>query len=106
MTANLGGALAFGVVIGWVTYRTLRRNKPNGLSDIATVIGAIGGATITGLFPRESETFGYYGIGLFIGFVGYLIIGGISSAVAKQPLNEWLGEPPVTQAGQKGGGPL
>ena len=38
------GALCFGLVIGWVTYRTLRRKEgSNALSDIATVIGAVGG---------------------------------------------------------------
>jgi NhaP-type Na+/H+ or K+/H+ antiporter len=32
------GAAAFGLVIGWVTYRTLRRSSDaTGLSDIATV---------------------------------------------------------------------
>ena len=37
MLENIG-AIAFGLVIGWVTYRTLRRNtEAVSLSDIATV---------------------------------------------------------------------
>ena len=69
------GALAFGVVIGWVTYRTLRRTKQEStLADVATVIGAVGGAAVTALF-RVGSLFGSYCIGLFVGFFSYLVIG-------------------------------
>jgi O-antigen/teichoic acid export membrane protein len=68
------GACLFGVVIGWVTYRTLRRsNEAVSLSDIATVIGAVGGAAVTGLFTN-SHLFSWYCIGLAIGFFSYLVI--------------------------------
>ncbi|GHN00339.1 hypothetical protein WSM22_18280 [Cytophagales bacterium WSM2-2] len=66
------GAICFGLVIGWITYRTLRRKDGAILSDIAGVIGAIGGAGITGLFAKE--VFSAYCIGLAIGFFMYLII--------------------------------
>jgi len=73
MNLPLVGALAFGIVIGWVTYRTLRRRTDTvGLSDIATVIGAVGGAAVTALFDTD-DLFGAYCIGLFIGFFVYLI---------------------------------
>jgi hypothetical protein len=73
MNLPLVGALAFGIVIGWVTYRTLRRRTDAvGLSDIATVIGAVGGAAVTTLFDTD-DLFGAYCIGLFIGFFVYLI---------------------------------
>ena len=53
---TLLGALCFGIVIGWICYRTLRRNQAaSGLSDIATVIGALGGAAITGSGNLERE---------------------------------------------------
>ena len=69
------GALCFGLVIGWVTYRTLRRSKENvALSDIATVIGAVGGAAVTTLFPDDG-IFAVYCIGLAVGFFLYLILG-------------------------------
>jgi len=69
------GAFCFGVVIGWVTYRTLRRsNETVALSNIATVIGAVGGAAVTALF-REAGPFAWYCIGLAIGFFAYLLIG-------------------------------
>ena len=69
------GAICFGLVIGWITYRTLRRKEGNAaLSDIASVIGAVGGATITTLFTSK-EVFGYYCVGLAVGFFAYFIIG-------------------------------
>jgi O-antigen/teichoic acid export membrane protein len=67
------GAFAFGVVMGWITYRTLRRKEGGtGLSDIATVGGAVAGAWVTSLFPAESLAFGAYCIGLAVGFFTYL----------------------------------
>jgi NhaP-type Na+/H+ or K+/H+ antiporter len=66
------GGLCFGLVVGWVTYRTIRYAPHGGLSDLSTVIGAVGGAAITALFPKESGAFGAYCIGLAIGFFAYL----------------------------------
>ncbi|MGB2678400.1 MAG: hypothetical protein WAN12_15045 [Candidatus Acidiferrum sp.] len=85
---SLVGAFCFGIVVGWVTYRTLRRTPTNGLSDIATVIGAIGGATVTALFTHESGDFGMYCIGLLIGFFGYLIV------ATKKDSPDWMGSEP------------
>jgi len=69
------GALCFGLVIGWVTYRTLRRREEGAaLSDIASVIGAVGGAAVTSLF-ESGPLFGMYCIGLAVGFFLYLIVG-------------------------------
>lgn len=68
------GALCFGLVVGWITYRTVRRKAgATALSDIATVIGAIGGAAVTALFA-SGDLFGAYSIGLAIGFFGYFIV--------------------------------
>jgi hypothetical protein len=97
---TLVGAFCFGVVIGWVTYRTLRWSAHGGLSDIATVIGAVGGAAVTGLFPTESGAFGAYCIGLLIGFFGYL-------RAAKDPnAPPWLGGAPGSSGRGTGGGGL
>ena len=75
MSIEMVGAVCFGLVIGWVTYRTLRRKEGGAaLSDIAAVIGAVGGATVLGLFKNE-KLFGLYAIGLAIGFFSYFIIG-------------------------------
>lgn len=84
------GALLFGLVIGWVTYRTLRRKEGTAaLSDISSVIAAIGGGAVTALF-KSGALFGWYSIGLAIGFFLYLII---SMAVyGKASAKTWMGE--------------
>ncbi len=90
------GAFCFGLVIGWVTYRTLRRKADGAaLGDIAAVIGAVGGAAVTNLYNR-AELFAAYSIGLSIGFFAYLIIGCYLDAKAKKsggepPGGGWMG---------------
>jgi len=80
------GALAFGVVVGWVTYRTLRRRgEVVALSDIAAVIGAVGGGWVTTQFSTPL-VFGWYCVGLFVGFFLYLIL-----ATTKLKDVDWLG---------------
>lgn len=67
------GAGCFGLVIGWITYRTLRRNQsPVGLSDIASVIAAVGGGAVVSLF-QPGRPFAAYAIGLALGFFLYLL---------------------------------
>ena len=69
------GALAFGLVIGWFLYLVNRYRRGDvQLGDITTVVGAIGGAAITALFPNSGNLFGAYGVGLAIGFFGYFIL--------------------------------
>jgi uncharacterized membrane protein YeaQ/YmgE (transglycosylase-associated protein family) len=85
------GALCFGVVVGWVTSRTLRRSTPGGLSDIATVIGAVSGAAITGIYKPSTDSFGYYCIGLLIGFFVYLTLSIIIAGKEGKPVGDWLG---------------
>ncbi len=94
------GALCFGLVVGWVTYRTLRRTQPTGLSDISTVVGAVGGAAVISLFPQETGAFGAYCVGLAVGFFGYLIAAGIvdvrsASNPGLRSVREWLGASPT-----------
>ena len=86
MSSGEIGAICFGVVIGWITYRTLRRTSDEvKLSDIATVIGAVGGAAVTALFNSQAM-FGCYAIGLAAGFFVYLILG---HTLLKD--SDWLG---------------
>jgi zinc transporter ZupT len=68
------GAFWFGVVIGFITYRTLKHKKEVGISDIATVLGAVGGAAVLALFPVDSNRFDFYAIGLAAGFFLYLAL--------------------------------
>jgi hypothetical protein len=85
------GAFWFGLVIGYITYRTLRRKKDSAISDIAAVIGAVGGAAVVGLFPADSVRFDFYAIGLAIGFFLYLAA---SMALSTTKANEFLGDDP------------
>lgn len=39
-----------------------------------TVIGVIDGGAVLSLFRSETDLFGVYGVGLFFGFSGYLIV--------------------------------
>ena len=69
------GAGAFGAVVGWYVYYINRYRKDDvQLSDIVTLIGAIGGAAVLALFPERTDLFGAYGIGLAAGFFMYFFI--------------------------------
>jgi len=69
------GALCFGLVIGWFTYFVNRhRAGPISINDVASIIGALGGSAVLGLFPAKTALFGAYGVGLAIGFFGYFAL--------------------------------
>src|SRR5688500_1258968 len=66
-------AFCFGLVVGWVTYRTLGRTSDGAaISDSESVIGAVGGTTVTGLF--KEQLFGWYAIGFAAGFFSFYIL--------------------------------
>jgi hypothetical protein len=68
------GALCFGLVVGWITYRTLLRQEGRtNISYIASVVAAIGGGALTRLFGTATVLFGFYSIGLALGFFSYLV---------------------------------
>jgi hypothetical protein len=70
------GAFAFGTVLGWFLYFTNRYRKGDTqLSDVATLIGVIGGSAVTALFGDAKTTlFAAYGLGLAAGFFAYFIV--------------------------------
>jgi len=70
------GAGCLGTVIGWYLYYINRYRKDEiKLEDLATVITALVGGTITKVFEDGSNhLFGAYGMGLFIGFFGYFSV--------------------------------
>ncbi|MFG1707754.1 hypothetical protein ACFLIM_31570 [Nonomuraea sp. M3C6] len=80
------GAICFGLVIGWITYGTLRRRQGAvGLTDLAAVLAAVGGGFVTALLGVP-EAFGGYAVGLAVGFFGYLV------AATLLPDSKWLGD--------------
>ncbi|GFJ96240.1 hypothetical protein [Phytohabitans rumicis] len=71
------GAVCFGLVIGYLTYRTLARNTERAaIGDLASVVGVVGGAAVTGLFEPGTELFGLYAIGLLAGMVAFFVLYG------------------------------
>lgn len=74
MTLEQAGGLGFGLVIGWFLYFVNRyRRSEASLTDVTTVLGAVGGAAVTSLFPGSTALFGAYGVGLAIGFFAYFL---------------------------------
>ena len=74
-TLQLLGAGAFGLVLGWYLYYINRyRTGEVQTSDLVSVISALGRGTVVALFPARSDMFGAYGIGLGVGFFGYLLV--------------------------------
>lgn len=68
------GAIIFGVVVGFITYRTLVRTTDKAaISDLATVIAAIGGGVVTSLFDPSGDRFGFYTIGLAAGMAIFFV---------------------------------
>jgi hypothetical protein len=66
------GSVCFGIVIGYITYRTLVRKGAAVITDIAGVIAAIGGGTVTVWFDQSGgDSFAYYSMGLLGGMVLY-----------------------------------
>jgi hypothetical protein len=93
------GALLFGIVVGWITYRTLVRTTSSAqISDLATVIGAVGGAAVTGLFDNK-HLFGLYSIGLASGFFAYIVVFYILNGRTTTATVLGDGDPPVRIGG-------
>ena len=69
------GIVCFGVLIGFITYRTLARTTDNAsIGDLAAVIGAVGGGAVTTIVRPQTNLFGWYAMGLLAGFVAYGVL--------------------------------
>lgn len=81
------GAVLFGLTIGWITYRILRsRSGPPWMPDLIALLGIIVGAAVLALFRNEA-IFGWYAVGLVIGFFAYLAVSVF--LYGKQELQPW-----------------
>jgi hypothetical protein len=70
------GAICFGFVVGYITYRTLARTTEKAvITDLTVVVSVLGGAAVTGLFnPDHGDLFGWYAIGLAIGLAAFFLL--------------------------------
>ena len=90
-TIQLLGAGGFGALIGWYLYYINRYRKGDvQLSDVVTVVGVLGGGAVLALFPARTDLFGAYGIGLCVGFFGYLIVLIILVNISKNFTADWF----------------
>jgi hypothetical protein len=65
------GTICFGLLVGYITYRTLVRTTAASISDLAAVISAVGGGAVTTIVRPGTNLFGWYAIALLIGFALY-----------------------------------
>lgn len=71
MTLTIG-SICFGLLIGYIAYRTLILTvDKTAISDLTTVIAAVGGGAVTAVITPQTSNFGWYAIGLLTGFAGY-----------------------------------
>ncbi|MBO1336877.1 hypothetical protein [Streptomyces sp. VRA16 Mangrove soil] len=92
---DLVGAGLFGWVVGWITYRTLRRAERGArIADIAAVVAAIGGGAVVNTRLAEPDLFAAYGMGLCAGFFAYLLTG--LALEGRQAVTDFLGDAPQT----------
>lgn len=69
------GIFCFGAVLGWYFYYINRYRKGEvQVSDLVTVMGALGGGGVTALFGRDPAHLSTYGLGLAFGFFGYFLM--------------------------------
>jgi hypothetical protein len=60
------------------------------LADVATLITAIGGGAILALFDPKTDLFGFYGIGLAVGFFAYFLVLILMVAMSPKFGLEWF----------------
>lgn len=69
------GAGMFGLVLGWFVYFVNRHRRGEvALTDVGSLITAVGAGAVLSLFPAGTDLFGAYGIGLAVGFFAYLVL--------------------------------
>ncbi len=90
-TVQLIGAGSFGTLIGWYVYYINRYRKGTvQLSDLAALIGVIGGGAVLALFPQGTDLFGAYGIGLAVGFFTYFVVLIVLVSISKHFDADWF----------------
>jgi hypothetical protein len=75
------GAFVFGLVVGFITYRTLVRTADKtAVTDLAAVVSAIGGGAVTKLYDPSGQPFAWYAVGLAIGIMAFFVAYGLMNS--------------------------
>ncbi|MFE0418934.1 hypothetical protein [Streptomyces tendae] len=99
---SLVGSGCFGLVVGWIAYRTLRRSEGSRISDLITVVAALGGGVVINSRFPDPDLFACYALGLAVGFFGYLIVAGMLNRAERKRRAAQQATPPE---GAEGGTP-
>ncbi len=88
------GAVFFGLVVGWIAYWILRlRAGTLMLSELLTLLAVLAGAAVIALFNKDGTLFGWYSVGLVVGFFAYFAVGFV--LYGKQEVQPWrIGQTP------------
>ena len=70
MTVGDWGALAFGIVLGFLTHYLVRRDQKVGIGDLSIIVGVLLGTLVLDRIGGK-EQISWYLIGLCIGFFKY-----------------------------------
>ena len=81
MSVQTIGVICFGLLVGFITYRTLVRAATTAVSDLAAVIAAVGGGAVTAVAKPGTDQFGWYAIALLAGFVAYGVLYTVTNGV-------------------------
>lgn len=76
MDANAWGTAGIGFVFGYLLYYAVRHTERFDINGLSIAIGAIGSEVVIALVDEKKGGggLGTYGIGLFAGFVFYLLL--------------------------------
>jgi hypothetical protein len=94
------GVFCFGLLVGFITYRTLIRATTTAVSDLAAVIAAVGGGAVSAIAKPGTDMFGWYAIALLAGFIIYGVLFTITNGVGK--FAKVMGQEDVVVAGGAG----
>jgi O-antigen/teichoic acid export membrane protein len=68
------GIFALGFVFGYLLFYAVRHTKEFKIEMLSVAIGAVGSATVIGLFRNYQDWIAPYGLGLLAGFMFYFLM--------------------------------
>lgn len=73
-TTTFLGIFGIGFVFGYLLYYAVRHTAQFNIELLSSAIGAVGGGVVIGWLGRTPGWIGPYGIGLWAGFLAYLVL--------------------------------